>query len=62
VHGKTPILNSADSRVWKAGKDSGFSVKSAYDILRGLVEGKSVFVFLWKTMLCPQHRLSLGGC
>ena len=42
MHGKTPILNSADSRVWKAGKDSGFSVKSTYDLLRDPVEGKSV--------------------
>jgi len=42
VHGKTSILNSADSRVWKAGKDSGFSVKYL--------------------QVCPQHRLSLGGC
>jgi len=37
VHGKTPILNSADSRVWKVGKDSDFSVKSAYALLRGPV-------------------------
>ena len=42
VHGKTPIMNSIDSRVWKAGKDSGFSVKSAYALLRGPVEGKKV--------------------
>jgi len=30
VHGKAPVFNYEDSWVWKVGKDSGFSVKSAY--------------------------------
>ena len=57
VHGKTPIMNYVDSRVWKAGKDSGFSVKFAYALLRGPVEGKSVFVFLWKTTALPLAQI-----
>ncbi len=57
MHGKTHILNSANSRVWKAGKDSGFSIKSAYALLRGPVEGKSVFVFLWKTIALPSAQI-----
>jgi len=62
VHGKTHILNSANSRVWKAGKDSGFSVKSAYDLLRGPVEEKSVFVFLWKTTALPSAQIIAWRC
>ncbi|XP_068477364.1 uncharacterized protein [Phaseolus vulgaris] len=50
-------MNSVDSRVWKAGKDSGFLVKSAYAILRGPVEGKSEFVFLWKTTALPSAQI-----
>jgi len=55
VHGKTPIMNSVDRRVWKAGKDNGFLVKSA--LLRGPVEGKSVFVFFWKTTALPSAHI-----
>ena len=57
VHGKIPIMNFVDRRVWKAGKDNGFSVKSAYALLRGPVEGKSVFVFLWKTTALPSAQI-----
>jgi len=46
VNGKAPILNIEDSQVWKVGKDSGFSVKSAYVILRGPYEGDCLFVSL----------------
>jgi len=49
VLGKTPVSNFEDSRVWKVGKDTGFSVKSAYALFRGPSEGKSMFVSLWKT-------------
>jgi len=58
VHGKTPILNYADSRVLKVDKDSGFLVKSAYAFLRGPVEGNSVFVYLWKTTALPSAQVT----
>jgi len=40
------ILDYEDSWVWKDSKDSGFTVKSTYDILRGPFEGVSLFVSL----------------
>jgi len=39
-------------------KDSGFSVKSVYDFLRGPVEGNSVFVSLWKTTVLPSAQVT----
>ena len=53
MHGKAPILSIEDNWVWKVGKDSGFSVKSAYAKLRGPYEGDSLFVSLWKTYGLP---------
>ena len=58
MHGKVFILNYEDSWVWKVGKDSGFSEKSAYVILRGPYEGDSLFVSLWKTYALPSTQFT----
>jgi len=58
VHGKASVLSIEDSRVWKVGKDSGFSVKSAYAKLRGPFEGESLFVSLWKSYALPTTQFS----
>jgi len=58
VHGKTPVFNIEDSRVWKVGKDSGYSVKSVYALLRGPFEGNSMFVSLWKTTDLPSTQVT----
>jgi len=58
VHGKALILSIEDSRVWKVGKDNEFSVKSTYAKLRGLYEGDSLFVFLWKSYALPSTQFT----
>ena len=56
MHGKVLVLNYEDNWVWKVDKDSGFSVKSAYEILRGPFEGDSLFVSLRKTYVLPSAQ------
>jgi len=58
VHGKALVLSIEDSRVWKLGKDSEFSVKSAYAKLRGPYEGDSLFVSLWKSYAFPSAQFT----
>jgi len=58
VHGKAPIFSIEDSRVWKVGKDSGFSLNSAYAKLRGSYEGDSLLVSLWKTYALPSSQFT----
>ena len=58
VHEKAPVLSIEDSWVWKVGKDSGFSVKSAYAKLRGPYEGDSLFVSLWKSYVLPSAQFT----
>ena len=62
MHGKAHVLNIEDSRVWKVGKDSGFSVKSAYAKLRGPYEEIFCLSPSGRLMLCLQPSLPLGGC
>jgi len=58
VHGKALVLSIEDSKVWKVGKDSEFSVKSVYAKLRGLYEGDSLFVSLWKSYALPSAQFT----
>jgi len=48
--------------VWRRGlfdwKDSVFTVKFAYHILRGTYEGDSLFVSLWKTFALPSAQFT----
>jgi len=58
VHGKTHLLNIEDSCVWKVGKNSGFSVKCAYALLRGPFERNSMFFSLCKTTALPSTQVT----
>jgi len=58
VLGKTPVSNFEDSHVWKVGKDIGFSVKSAYALLKDPSKGNSMFVSLWKTTALPSAQVT----
>jgi len=58
VLGNAPVLSIEDSRVWKVGKDSEFSVKSAYAKLRGPYEGDNMFVSLWKSYALPSAQFT----
>jgi len=58
VLGKAPVLSIEDSRVWKVGKDSGFSVKSVNAKLRCPCEGDSLFVSLWKSYALPSTQFT----
>ena len=45
MHGNVLVLDYEDNWIWKDSKDSRFTVKSAYDILRGPTKGASLVCF-----------------